>query len=169
MGFIDGIRVIIEGRCTHDLSKLEKDAVNRINDGLCEVSVALLYGSDLKEAEDIKDLVSKIRDATYNGSLFFIINGDVKKQNLNACKVDQFSDFLKNIVSILVNQSKVFEIVQQIEKDFKNLFNLFNTNNLWLDKDKSETLIKRIKLILAINEEDKEVRKGDLSSTVTLF
>lgn len=162
MVFIEGIRVIIEGRCTHDLAKLEKDAVNRINDGLCEVSVALLYGSDLKEAEDIKDLVSKIRDATYNGSLFFIINGDIKKQNLNACKVDQFSDFLKNIVSILVNQSKVFEIVQQIEKDFKNLFNLFNTNNLWLDKDKSETLIKRIKLILAINEEDKEVRKSDL-------
>jgi len=167
--FIDGIRVIFEGRTTKNLRKLKEDAIRRLQDGLCEASVALFYDPDLKLSSDLRVLENNLLNCFYDGSVFYLLNGKIEEQVFNRYKIFEIADILKNIISLLVSQDKVKDIVKKIEDEFQGLFKLFGSYSLWIDSEKSKALIKRLQSILGITQTFQNLEaKRDLFY-ITLF
>src|SRR5690606_20365405 len=63
-----GIKVILEGRFGGRAS-LIRDAKARIEDGLADISMALFYSDNLREARDQHELERKLRAARFDGVL----------------------------------------------------------------------------------------------------
>lgn len=161
MIFIDGIRIIIEGRF-QNLQNLEADAKRRIKNGLCEVSVALLYDSSLKECSRNEKLIEKLKTVNYNGTFFYRVNGDIYEQKFNSWTIDEFASSLGNIISLLVKEDKIEEVVEKIEAEFSKIIKSLDNTPLWFDREKKLTLLERIKYILSIDKNIQNLNEKEL-------
>src|SRR6266542_53825 len=68
---LGGLKLVLEGRQSNLRNVLYEDAEARIDDGLADFSIAVLYPVGLESAADMDELKSNIEEAQFDGAIFY--------------------------------------------------------------------------------------------------
>ena len=70
---IGGLKVIIEGRVTKNVAKLNKNTKSRLEEGLADISISVQYPDKINVAQHMDDLIINLRN--YLSSISHFIYG----------------------------------------------------------------------------------------------
>ncbi len=139
---LDGLLLVIEGRDDRARRSLFQDARERIVDGVSDVSLALLYPDQLKEADSARDLERTLDSARYHGAVFYRGRGGaIVEDPFGPAPLDQIADLIRSAVSILVQDNVVQTHVSLVEAAIDEVVRQGSRTTMFFASD---TLVKRL-------------------------
>jgi hypothetical protein len=154
---ISGLQFIIEGRIINQRTKLFSDTKRRLEEGMCQISLALLYPESLYNIPQIS-LENEIRATKFSGCLFFFSAGKLVENEFHDLPVDQIADIVRRSVFLLVRNDVLRTQIEAVEEAISNSVRIASKSNLFF---RSEALLDRLEQALAISKGTNARRDAD--------
>jgi hypothetical protein len=135
-----GLKVIIEGRFGQEQS-LRRDVRRRIEEGIADISLGILYPDELKEANDLSHLREKIKKCSYKGFVFYFATNGISSQDFGPSDLHEIVGLLNNIFSLYIQNDLVREQVRVIEELIEEAVSDICKTDFFFD---SEILVKKL-------------------------
>ena len=148
-----GLNVVIEGRFGNKQS-LRRDVKARIEEGIADISLGILYPSELREADDLNHLREKIKRCLYHGFVCYYGKQGVESQDFESSGLRDVVEILNNIFGIYIRNDLVREQVKDVEELLEEAVDDICKTNFFFN---SEALVERLRDTLGVtNHEQKE-------------
>jgi hypothetical protein len=145
---ICGLQFIIEGRINNQRTRLFSDTKRRLEGGMCQISLALLY-PDILYSTPQNSLEDEIRNTKFSGCLFFFSAGKLVESEFHDLTVDQIGDIVRRSVFLLVRNDVLRTQIAAVEEAISNSVRIASKSNLFF---RSEALLDRLEQALAISK-----------------
>ncbi|MFH1219419.1 MAG: N-6 DNA methylase [Candidatus Eisenbacteria bacterium] len=156
---VRGTKLILEGRKASQRAQLEKDAKGRIEQGLCDISMAIVYHPELYACTTTEKLADSLRVYSYGGRLFYQTKEGIKQETLAGVDIETLVASINAGVSLLVDSDVLAATVDEVKGKLEQIVEYASAGSFWFD----ETVIARLKEALGLEEEDEtEKFKKDL-------
>jgi len=139
----NGVKIIIEARnirCSRNV--LFSDAKKRIENGLCDIALALFYPDFLCKSKDIKYALRKM---SYSGRLYIRVNSNLDKQDFSNLSFEDFLSILRKSIDNIISRDRLSKLVSEVEYEFKSITK--EIENLPLFDSLNETTIKLAEIL----------------------
>jgi len=149
MVFINGLRIIIEGRfeTSPQVTELKKRCKERVDEGICNIALGVIYPKELREAKDDDDLVKKIRNSAFRTFVVFITPKGVEETGLKVDRIDDIAQTLGNLSALVVSNEILKEQIKKVNDAIEETSQIATTSGLFFS---SEILIEKLKDVLGI-------------------
>lgn len=144
---LDGIKLIIEGRKASHRQSLLKDTRERIEQGIADISMAILYPEDLFRIVSMGELTKQIEILRYDGALFHFSQGGIVENPFYSASLNDLVETINNAFHLLVQNDVVRAYVTRMENTIEKVVNTASETNLFFQ---SEALTQRLKEALGI-------------------
>lgn len=148
---INGLKVNIEGwfekgiKIEYIKSKCRK----RIEEGISDIAIGLLYPDSLREANNDEHLIEKIKQSNYKVFVFSPSIKGVKEQFLGELKIEQIAENLNYLYGEIIKTNLLREQINKIEKAIQTCTEITSISSLFFS---SPQVIKKLKNTLGIEE-----------------
>lgn len=139
---IGGLKVILEGKTESRRRSLEKQARERLTDGLADISVAIFYPSRLREADDLTALQKGLSDARYDGLVFHWAAGGVERIRIDSGSVYDLVEVLNRVYTLYTNNNLLARKIEEIERGITRLTGEAGQTSLLLFNDIVESKLR---------------------------
>jgi type I restriction-modification system DNA methylase subunit len=148
---INGLKVNIEGWFEREsqIDTLKSKCKKRIEDGICDIAIGLLYPEILREAENDEELINKIKQSDYKVFIFSPSTRGVVEQSLGRMKLEQIAENLNYLYTQAVKTDLLKEEIAKIEKAIQTCAGITSISSLFFS---SEKVIEELKKALGIEE-----------------
>lgn len=157
---LDGIKVIVE--CRKDICKVEKlfdDARKRVDEGLAEISVALLYPNTNKDITTLDEVKEFLKSCVFEGKILYSNNGIIDEEPITKMKFDQIKEVLRRIANLAISKDALYNLVKESEIEFDSIATKLNSKNLFYNSSKIKAIIIDV---LELTNFEKSVKELDL-------
>lgn len=144
---LQGIKLVVEGRLENQKKTLFVDAKNRIEQGMCEISLAVCYPKGLYETPQ-KHLVAELEKTKFDGCLFYYAKSEIKSEEFSAKPIGDLADLIRNAVTLIVDNDVLRDQVRSVEKMMTEVVSKASATSLFF---KSDALKARLAKALGIN------------------
>lgn len=148
--YLGGLKLVVEGRIQYQRTSLMEDAQRRIADGLADISMAVLYPPDLKIADSMAGLVSKIESASYSGAVFYYTARGIERQEFTNASLSQLAEAIRAAFRIRVQNEVVREHVRRVEEAIEAVVRDSAVTDLF---SASEALVARLGKALGVGDQ----------------
>ncbi len=148
---VGGLKVILEGKAEAARAKLTKQAKERLETGFADISIAILYGNRLFEADSTEKLADKLATAKYSGRVFHWGTEGVQEIPLHDMSVNELVELLNNIYTLYINNDLLSRKIGEIDEAIGRLAGEAKQTSLFFHGTAVEAKLKEA---LGIGETD---------------
>jgi len=148
---INGLKVNIEGWFEKriKIADLKTKCRKRVEEGISDIAIGVLYPESLKEANNDEHLIEKIKQSNYKVFVFFPSVKEVKEQFLGELKIEQIAENLNYLYGEIIKTDVVKEQINKIEKAIQTCAQIVSKSSLFFSSLK---VIEELKKALGIEE-----------------
>jgi hypothetical protein len=139
---LGGLKLILEGRQSNLRNVLYDDAEARIEDGLADFSIAVLYPAGLESARDMDELKANIEAARFDGAIFFIDGAGIARKEFSGASLDDLIQLINTVFRQRVQNDVVRQQVTQLEETITEVVDRASKSDLFFDSDVLENRLK---------------------------
>jgi hypothetical protein len=150
---LDGLKLVLEGRTVVSKKDLMRDADRRVQDGLADISMALVYPEDLKTAATMSDLTRKIESARYDGAIFYLNSKGVATLPFYSSALAELVETINDVFRLRVQNEVVRDQVTGLRDTIEGVVEQASATNLLFDSD---VLASRLKEALGVGSGDED-------------
>jgi hypothetical protein len=147
---IGGLILILEGKSSSK-TNLMKQAKDRVNSGLANISIAIEYPPGLNEADDIDILKANLANSRYDGKIFYWSSEGISELPLNQINIDEMVESINHIYSLYIKNHLLSDKVQEIGNKIDTLAGRGTQTSIHFHAGNVE---KKLKEALGLGEED---------------
>jgi len=155
---LGGLKLIIEGRVKTALKSLKKDAADRVEEGLADISIAIGYAEGLTSASGLRALQAKIEQGRYSGFLYAYAGGRLRADEFQDLSLDELADLINACFRMAVQNDVVREQVRRVEWMIEGIVETAIQSDLFVA---SEVLTGRLRSALGIDDAKSQTKEGD--------
>jgi len=155
---LEGLKLILEGRTPAGKAQLDRDAMERIEEGLADISMAVVYAEELKFAASMADLKAKIERVRYDGAIYSLNSKGIASLSFNGSTLDELVQTINSVFHLRVQNEVVREQVSELQGTIENVVNKASATNLFFDSD---ALVSRLKEALGVGNGDEDESPED--------
>lgn len=146
---IDGVKINIEGRFEKSLQaeQLEERCRERVEDGICDIAVGVIYSEELREAENDSELIKKIKKSDFKAFVVSVTPKGAQKRELGTIKIQDAAEKLNYLYTEIINTDLLQEQIKKISKVIEETGEIATTSGLFFS---SEKVIRKLEDALAI-------------------
>jgi len=148
--YLQGVRVVLEGRIESERASLLRDAQERVIEGIADISLAVLYRVDLRKAEDHAALVHNLEQARFNGCIYHFGRQGLQDTEFADKTVDDLAETIRNVFHLQVKNELVAEQVKMVQGELEDIVVDASQTNLFFG---SEALVQRLTHVLGIQKD----------------
>jgi hypothetical protein len=148
---VNGLKINIEGwfEKGSQIDLLRSKCKKRIEDGICDIAIGLLYPEAIREAENDEELISKIKQNDYKVFIFSPSTKGVVEQSLGRMKLEQIAENLNYLYTQVVEADLLKEEIAKIEKAIQSCAGITSISSLFFS---SEKVMRELEKALGIEE-----------------
>jgi len=150
-----GLKIIIEGRFGN-IDSLMNDIKERVLQGMADISMGIYYDSELRSADNVDVLITKLKTSSYGGAVCYFERGGLATKEFDNVTLSNIVEMLNNIFHLYIKNDIVRDYVKRVEDTIEKISSRASTEGLFF---KSEVLIDRLKNTLGIEHESKNKKK----------
>ncbi|MBI4678254.1 MAG: hypothetical protein HY748_11795 [Elusimicrobia bacterium] len=144
-----GIKVVLEGRFSN-LDDLLKTTRERVNEGLADIGMAVVYPPDLQDARTLEQIRDKFKRVKFSGALCNIGHGS-KTESFENAGIADLVQLINSTLSLMVKDATIKEAVSCTESSLKRIVHRASTTGLFF---RSDVLVHRLRRTLGISDAD---------------
>lgn len=141
---IGGLKVILEGKNRSKKKKLQKQAKDRLKDGLCEISIAVLYESELYHASDYGALKKHMAEAVYDGFVFYWDDEGISEIPFEEQTIQDLAAVLDNVLSLYIKNDLLRKKIEEIDEVIGRLSDERGQSSLFFHEKTVKADLKRV-------------------------
>lgn len=145
---LEGLKLILEGRIASQQAALMRDAEERLEEGLADISMAIVYPEELRTAINMMDLTSKIEAARYDGRIFYISSTGSASNSFEGASLGEVIEYINNVFRLRVQNEVVRDQVNLLRDTIEDVVDQASATNLFFSSD---VLVGRLKQALGID------------------
>jgi len=146
---LGGLKLVLEGRQSNLRNVLYDDAEARIDDGLADFSIAVLYPAGLESAADMTELKSNIEASQFDGAIFYINGAGIARKEFMHASLDELIQMINTVFRQRVQNDVVRQQVAQLEGTITEIVDRASKSDLFFDSD---VLADRLKHALGMSD-----------------
>jgi hypothetical protein len=150
---IGGLKVILEGKSQPTRRLLEKQARERLETGLADISIALVYPAELFQVGTPGDLDKKMADSKYAGTIYCWSKNGIASNQFNELGIKELVELLNHVLAIYIRNDLLATKISEIEAGITKLTGEGQQRSLVFY---SKAVEDRLRKALGIGEEDGE-------------
>lgn len=144
---LDGLKLVIEGRNARQKASLLRDSRERVESGLADVSVAVLYPVGLNDAPSQEELSRRVDAGLYDGAVFYLSRTGIRSDDFARASLDQIAELVRSANRIRIQNDIVQAQVQAVEAAIEHVVQEASNTNLFFA---SEALVTRLRSALGL-------------------
>jgi type I restriction-modification system DNA methylase subunit len=145
--FVKGVRIILEGKFFNK-QKLSDQVNERVQMGLCDICIGIIYDSELKNANSIKEIKDKFLCGKFDIMLCYQDEFGIIKKTLVSSDLTLLIEIINNTVSLIVGNNTLLKMVHVVEENLNSLTEYASRNNIWFN---DKALLKNLSDSIGIN------------------
>ncbi len=154
---VDGVKINIEGRFEKSLQAkgLEKRCRERVETGICDIAVGIVYPEQIREAEDNELLIQKIKESDLYCFTVSVTPRGIERIDLGTIKMKDMAEKLNYLYSEIVSADLLQEQIKKVDKAINKATEVATTSGLFF---RGKEVIERLEDVLGVKpkKEDKE-------------
>lgn len=154
---LQGLKLVLEGRVASQRTSLFRDAAERVESGVADISMAVLYPQDLQTAAGMRDLTRRIERARFSGGIFYPSSDGVTYTPFNDSGLDELIEAISTVFWLRVQNDVVREQVGNLQATIESVVNQAAATHVFFG---SEALVQRLNQALGISGERGEEESG---------
>ncbi len=151
--YLDGVRLVIEGRAAGRSASLFRDAQQRVVDAFADISMAISYPQTFYAAPDLDRLRELIESTRYDGALFWYGTPGIISERFGARTLDELVETINQALRLRIANDIVREQVRDLEATLESVARQASAESLFFG---SEALVQRLQSALGITGSGKE-------------
>ena len=150
----NGVKINIEGRFVSnpDSKNLEKDVINRIENGIANIGLAIFYPDSIRATKEFKELPLNLKKSLYDISIIYFSDRGLKKYHLNKINVEVLVENLNNIYNLILNTDVLSEKIREVDDNINLCTKISSEDNFFFS---SEKFLWELRKILNIEKKEK--------------
>jgi len=132
---LDGVKLVIEGRIATSRASLFRDAQQRVEDGIADLSMALLYPPALKEAASQEELRRNLASSSYDGAVYYMGRDGMCEQAIQAGSVDDLVGAINMVFGLRIRNDIVRHQVDSLRDALDRVVESAASENLFFKSD----------------------------------
>lgn len=144
---LEGLKLVLEGRNETQRSSLMRHCKKRVEDGVADISMAILYPEELKTAINMADLARAIENSRFDGEIFYVGRAGIASTPFRAASLDEIVQTINTVFRLRVQNEIVREQVANLQETIEQVVSHATRTNLFFNSD---VLVKRLKEALGI-------------------
>ena len=151
MVYISGIKINIEGRFegSPELNNLRGRCKSRVDNGICDIAMGLIYPKNIREAQDDYDHIKKIKNAQLESFAMYIDSQGVKELDFTTGSVANIAEKLSNIYTTIISNDVLHSEIKNLNERIKDTHELALKSELFFS---SKVVIEKLKDVLGLRE-----------------
>ena len=154
---LEGIKLTLEGRTSSQQASLMRDASKRIEEGLADISMAIVYPEGLGRASSMARLQAQIESSRYSGAVFYIDSIGLASISFENASLDEIVQTINTVYRLRIQNDVVRDQVKSLNDTIERVVQQASLNNLFFN---SEALVTRLKHALGIDANAKTKEAG---------
>ncbi len=148
---INGIRVNIEGKFEGGGNKktLRENCRKRVEEGICDVAIGLIYSKELQEAKNDDVHKKKIKQSEFQTFIFSISSKGIEERDLGKMGIERVVENIYYIYSEIINTDLVKEQVKKVNDVIQKSSEIALSSSLFFS---SKKLKRELEKALGIKE-----------------
>lgn len=163
--FIKGVRIIIEGKFYNRLH-LEEQVNERVQMGLCDICIGIIYDIELKNANSIKEIKDRLLHGKFDIILCYQDENGIIKKTLVSSDLSLLIEIINNTVTLIVGNNTLLKMVHVVEENLNALTEYASRNNIWFN---DKELLKNLSDSIGINTSNYNTRTKKDILKMTFF
>lgn len=148
---VGGLKIIIEGKAQTARRSLERQARERLETGLADISVALVYPTELFNVGVPGDLERRMQDAKYSGTVYYWSRKGITSDELTNLGIKELVEVLNHAFSVYVRNDLLVSKISEIEAGITKLAEAGQQRSIVFY---SKAVEERLRRALGMGEED---------------
>jgi hypothetical protein len=144
-----GVIIIIEARSC-PLESIKPKAKERLARGLCNISLALSYPSEIKNSSNNDELLKNLQSSKYDAALFYLSEEGIREIELERKEIIDIIDSIKHAISLIVDSDKLTNLITKVDQEITALITMFEKG---ISNKVRIKIAEKIKSLLAIEGE----------------
>ncbi len=144
---LGGLKLVLEGRTEAQRQSLMRDAQARVEEGLADMAMAIVYPRGLETARDMAELSRQIELAHYDGAIFHFDRQGIASMPFAGASLDELIQTINAVFRLRVQNDIVREQVANLEGTIEDIVSQASTTDLFFS---SAVLVGRLKAALGI-------------------
>jgi hypothetical protein len=144
--FVKGVRIILEGKFNNK-QKLNKQIQERIEYGLCDICIGVLYNQELRNVNSIKELKEKILSGKFDTSLSYQNEEGIVHNDFTGIDLKTLIEIINSTITLIINNNILASMAKKVEEELNSLTDYASRNNIWFN---DMSLIKGLSESIAI-------------------
>jgi hypothetical protein len=155
---LDGLKLVLEGRSRTQRHMLMADAKARVEEGVADIAIGVLYPPDLRDAGSLHELTANIAAAHYDGEIFSLGRQGIDNTPFAGASLDELAQTVNSVFRLRVHNDVVREQVVRLEAMLDDTVSRASTTDLFF---RSAVLVQRLKQALGIVDDDSDEADAD--------
>jgi len=149
MVYVGGIKINIEGRfgSSSHIKKLKERCKSRIEDGICNIAVGIIYPEELREAVDDPELIEKIKKCKFKSFIIYASSIGKKELSFEEERIQDIAQRLNHLYTMIVANDLLKEQIKKVGTVLDKTSETAAESGLYFS---SEVVIERLKEVLGI-------------------
>ncbi len=150
--YVSGVKINIEGRfeTSSDVSKLKNRCIERVEDGISDIALGIIYPVELKEAENDAELIKKIKKSEFQSFAIYLSSGGIKELAFGVQKIEDIARNLNSLYTVIVRNDILREQIKILNSTIKENSELAMESDLFFS---SNMVVGKLKKVLGMKEE----------------
>jgi len=151
---VGGLKVILEGDITNNPQKLYEAARKRLEDGLADVSISILYPEGINIAGGLEELKDNLKKSRYSGKIFYWGRQGIEEMPLpENSSIKELVEGINRVCSLYIRNDILSEKVKEINNTIRAVAGELTQTTLL---SYAPSLKRRLKEALGISEGEEE-------------
>lgn len=121
MMIMGGLKVIIEGKESTSRKALEEQAQTRLEAGLADISIALVYPKTLYEVGEPGDLRDKMDASRYSGTVYYWSRKGITMEQFVELSIKELAEVLNHAYGVYIQNDLLATKITEIEDGITRL------------------------------------------------
>lgn len=145
--FVKGVRIILEGKFYNKL-KLNEQVNERVQMGLCDICIGIIYNSELKNVNTIIEIKDKFLHGKFDIILCYQDEKGVINKTIVSADLKAIIEIINMTVTLIVSNNVLLKMVRLVEEKLNILTEYASHNNIWFN---DKTLLKNLSDSIGVN------------------
>lgn len=128
---VQGVTVILE--CRFSIRSLRSDAAARIEQGLCDICIALQYDQRLRQCTVTNELRKALSESTYSGEIVFQTSTGIETIPFTKYTIDDLVGVINKSCELIVDSDILKDLVTKVHSSLNELVDYSAANGLLTD------------------------------------
>jgi len=155
---LGGLKLVLEGRAEAQRQSLMRDAQARVEEGLADMAMAIVYPRGLETARSMAELSRQIEVARYDGAIFYFDRRGIASMPFTGASLDELIQTINAVFRLRVQNDVVREQVANLEGTIEDIVSQASMTDLFFS---SAILVGRLKAALGIEADAGKTTDND--------